>query len=412
MKNLLYWTNFEKIAFRFAFILILSFILIMNNGAYPGFVIVTKPLISFFHFLTPWFAKNVLNYNYDYNIFTNGSSDTSYDWISLLIILLLAIIGGTIWSLLDKNRKNYNVLYYWLSVLIRYYIAFILIYYGGIKLIHAQMPPPSLNKLMQPLHEFSPMGLAWTFLGFSKGYNIFMGIVEVLAVLLLFRKTVAIGALITMITSINIMAMNYFFDVPVKVLSTALFLLSLFLLLPNIRILYSFFVLGKTAELQTIPKPIFRKSWINKSLIGLKIIIIAFYFISQFFLLKSRLVMISEIYKKSSINGVFKVDLQGKSLKTIPSHWRYIIFEFEGNAVVRDTDYKADYKEYVLDEKTKEITINNFKLHYLIQENGDIILTKTFPTGTEEIKLIKQKKEDFELLKRDFNLIQEYPYNR
>jgi len=200
--------------------------------------------------------------------------------------------------------------------------------------------------------------------------------------------------------------------VPVKILSTALFLLSLFLLLPNIRILYTFFVLGKTAELQTIPKPIFRKSWINKSLIGLKIIIIAFYFISQFFLLKSRLVMISEIYKKSSINGVFKVDLQGKSLKTIPSHWRYIIFEFEGNAVVRDTDYKADYKEYVLDEKTKEITINNFKLHYLIQENGDIILTKTFPTGTEEIKLIKQKKEDFELLKRDFNLIQEYPYNR
>jgi len=123
-------------------------------------------------------------------------------------------------------------------------------------------------------------------------------------------------------------------------------------------------------------------------------------------------VMISQNYKKSSINGVFKVDLQGKSLKTIPSHWQFIIFDFEGNAVIRDTDYKADYKEYVLDEKTKEITINNFKLHYSIQENGDIILTKTFPTGTEEIKLIKQKKEDFELLKRDFNLIQEYPYIR
>lgn len=274
MKDQLYWTETEKVSFRFAFIFILSFIILKNNDAYPFFNIISKPFNSFFEVFTPWFAKNILKYTYDYSIFTNGSGDTSYDWVSLLILFILSLIGCVIWSIFDRKRTNYNKLYYYLSVFIRYYIAFMLFTYGAIKQIHAQMPPPTLNKLMQPLHEFSPMGLAWTFLGFSKGYNIFMGIVEISALLLLFRKTTTIGALITMATSINIMTVNYFFDVPVKMLSTALFVFSLFLLLPNLKILYSFFIQGKPAELALISKPIYRKKWINNLLIGLKILLI------------------------------------------------------------------------------------------------------------------------------------------
>jgi len=284
--------------------------------------------------------------------------------------------------------------------------------YGAIKLLHAQMPPPTLNKLMQPLHEFSPMGLAWTFLGFSKGYNIFMGIVEISALLLLFRRTMVIGALITMATSINIMTVNYFFDVPVKLVSTALFILSLFLLLPNIKTLNAFFILGKPAEIRTINKPVFSKAWISKTLIALKIILIVVFAVTQLFSLSNTQKMISEYFKKSTLNGIFKVDRNGKSVKTIPNHWNYVIFEYEGTAVVRDTNYQKSFQQYLLEEKTKEITINNFKLNYTIKENGDIILIKSFPEGTEEVKLIKKKKEDMELIKRGFNLIQEYPYNR
>jgi len=412
MKNQLYWTNFERTSFRFAFIFILSFILLKNNGAYPFFVLISKPFVDIFKDLTPWFAKNILNYKYDYSIFTNGSGDTSYDWVSVIILLLITILGCTIWSLLDKKRTNYNTLYYYLTVFVRYYIAFMLINYGVIKLIHAQMPPPTLSRLMQPLHEFSPMGLAWTFLGFSKGYNIFMGIAEIMAVLLLFRRTVVLGALVTLATSINIMTVNYFFDVPVKLVSTALFLFSLFLLIPHIKSLYFFFIGGQTAELKRLHKPTFNKKWKNKLILGVKILIISFFTLTQLSTLANRQKMISFYYKKSSLNGIFKIDRQGKSIKTIPSDWNYIIFENEGMAQVRDINYEASYKDFTLNEKTKEITINNFKLKYAIQENGDIILTKTFPTGTEEVILIKQKKENMELIKRGFNLIQEYPYNR
>ena len=412
MNNQLYWTTANKVLFRFAFIFLISFIIVFNNASYPGFEALTKPITSLLHDFTPWFAKNVLHYTYDYSIYSNGSGDTSYDWVTLLILILLGVLGSILWSLLDKNRKEYNNLYYWLTVLIRYYIAFMLFNYGAIKLLHAQMPPPTLNKLMQPLHEFSPMGLAWTFLGFSKGYNIFMGIVEISALLLLFRRTMVLGALITMATSINIMTVNYFFDVPVKLVSTALFILSLFLLLPNIKTLYAFFILEKPSEIRTINKPVFSKAWISKTLIALKIILIVVFAVTQFFSLSNTQKMISEYFKKSTLNGIFKVDRNNKSIKTIPNHWNYVIFEYEGTAVVRDTNYQKSFQQYLLDEKTKEITINNFKLNYTIQENGDIILTKSFPEGTEEVKLIKQKKEDMELIKRGFNLIQEYPYNR
>ena len=93
MKNQLYWTNFERTSFRFAFIFILSFILLKNNGAYPFFVLISKPFVDIFKDLTPWFAKNILNYKYDYSIFTNGSGDTSYDWVSVIILLLITILG-------------------------------------------------------------------------------------------------------------------------------------------------------------------------------------------------------------------------------------------------------------------------------------------------------------------------------
>ncbi|MBD1430752.1 MULTISPECIES: hypothetical protein [Sphingobacterium] len=412
MNNQLYWTTTNKVLFRFAFIFIICFIIVFNNEAYPCFNVLTKPITSLFHDFTPWFAKNILHYTYDYTIFSNGSGDTSYDWVTLSILILLGVLGSVLWSLIDRNRKEYNHLYYWLTVLIRYYIAFMLFNYGAIKLLHAQMPPPSLNRLMQPLHEFSPMGLAWTYLGFSKGYNIFMGIVEISALLLLFRRTVTIVALITMATSINIMTVNYFFDVPVKLVSTALFLLSLFLLLPNIKTLYAFFILGKPAEIRTIDKTEYSKPWIKKGLIALKVIVIIVFAVTQYFSLTNTQKMIADYFKKSTINGIFKVDRQGKSFKSIPNEWNYIIFEFEGTAVIRDTNYQKGYQQFLLDEKTKEITINNFKLNYSIQKNGDIILTKSFTEGTEEIKLIKQNKEDMELIKRGFNLIQEYPYNR
>jgi hypothetical protein len=407
-----YWNLPTKIGFRFSFLFILSFILIMNDGAVPVFNYINKPFVQLMHEFTPWFASNVLNYSYDYSVFTNGSADTSYDWITLLILFLWATMGTIIWSIADRNRTSYRTCYYWLTTFIRYYIAFMLINYGVIKLAHAQMLPPGLDRLMQPLGEFSPMGLAWTYFGYSKGYSVFVGIVEILAGLLLFRKTVVLGALITMAISINIMTANYFFDVPVKTISTALFLLSLFLLLPHIKPLFNFLILGKSVRLKAIEKPKFTKPWQSKVLFMIKITVVSIFVVQQISGILNRLKLIDHYSKESPLYGIYLIERNHDIRTTIPNDWASIVFEYEGHATIRDMYYKKKRVGPIIDSTKNKISLNNYTFDYSVRENGDILLTKTFGDRTEEIRLIKQNTEEFELMKREFNWIQEYPRNR
>src|SRR5690606_10646329 len=145
----------------------------------------------------------------------------------------------------------------------------------------------------------------WTYFGYSKGYNIFVGIVEMLAGFLLFRKTFILGALITMSVSINIMLANYFFDVPVKLLSTSLFILSLFLILPNLKPLFNFIVLGKSAQLKGIGKRRFAKRWQSKMAFVVKIVVLATFVGQQIFIYFSRQNPISQHWKKSPLYGIY-----------------------------------------------------------------------------------------------------------
>ena len=230
IKEAIEWSSFKKIGFRFLFIYISAFMIFVNNGAFPFWSYVMELPNKWLQMFIPWVGKNILNLSYDITVFTNGSGDTTYDYVIQLCILVIAFVGAIIWTLIDRNRSHYKTLYYWLTTGVRYYIALMLISYGMYKVIQLQFPYPGFYRLTQAYGDSSPMGLAWTFLGFSKGYNMFMGLAEVAAALLLFRRTVTVGAIITLMTTANVMAVNYFYDVPVKIVSTHLVLLTLFLL--------------------------------------------------------------------------------------------------------------------------------------------------------------------------------------
>jgi hypothetical protein len=363
--------------------------------------------------LTPWFAENILGYSYDHSIFINGSGDTSYAWVSLLILLLLALVGAALWSILDRRRASYTSLFYWLTTAIRYYVAFMLINYGLYKVFYMQMQPPRLTQLLQPLGEYSPMGLAWTYIGYSQGYNILIGSVEILSGLLLFRKTVVAGALITVATSINIMAVNYFYDVPVKMVSTALLLFSIFLLLPYLKALFAIFISGKPAQLLPIQQPLFNKSWKRKSLFIAKLAVLLLFMVQQGMGILSTKKMIAEYLTKSPLYGIYRIEQAGTQGKSIPENWRLIVFEIDNNKVlIRNTDYTPQRESVVIDAAGKKITLNNYQFDYQINPDGNILLTKTFNDHTAHIKLIKQDVQAFELIQRKFHWVQEYPYNR
>jgi uncharacterized membrane protein YphA (DoxX/SURF4 family) len=149
-----------------------------------------------------------------------------------------------------------GVVFYWLSpriphselvqpvvvTLMRYYLAYIIFSYGFAKVFAGQFPHTMAN-MDARFVELTPMRVAWAFFGYSRGYQEFLGWGEVIpAVLLLFRRTALLGALMMFIVMLNVFLINIFFDVCVKINSGIYTALSLYLLLQEFPRLWSFFI--------------------------------------------------------------------------------------------------------------------------------------------------------------------------
>lgn len=92
----------------------------------------------------------------------------------------------------DRKSSDHKKLYYWLTVYVRYYLAYTMLDYGFAKVFIVQFTPlfPNLNQLVQPYGDFTPQGLLWKFMGYLKSYQTFTGFCEVIGgLLLLFRRT-------------------------------------------------------------------------------------------------------------------------------------------------------------------------------------------------------------------------------
>lgn len=106
--------------------------------------------------------------------------------------------------------------------------------YGIAKLIGLQFvykaPPTDLL-----LKDVSATGIMWYFFSLKKGYAILVALGELLpALLIIFKKTRFIGALFYLITIINILAINTFFDITIYTFS-----LSVILFINTLIILFS-----------------------------------------------------------------------------------------------------------------------------------------------------------------------------
>lgn len=417
------WSIVERIAFRFVFIYFLLYIIIQNNGAFPFWRILMGKPTEWLQQFIPWVGKLV--FNVDITVFTNGSGDTTYDYVISFVILVVAIIGTTVWSAIDRNRNSYVKMYYWLSVAVRFYVGLMLINYGLVKVIKLQFPYPAFYRLIEPYGDSSPMGLAWTFLGFSKGYNLFMGIAEVLAGLLFFRRTLTLGAIITLMATANVMAVNYFYDVPVKLLSTHLVIFTLFLLSRDIKKLLTFFLTSKAVSLTPIPKPKFKKDWIPKLMLGFKVLLLGYIFIYGPISVIQGQYMYGEKAPKPALYGMYEVFNVVKNNKdTIPANindfdrWRYIIMERKGFTQIHTmTKARLSFRTEV-DTTKKEILFTNysdtteqFTMRY--HKKDSIFKFETYFRGdTLQIKAKHLTKDDFLLTNRGFNWINEYPFNR
>ena len=86
-------------------------------------------------------------------------------------------------------------------------------------------------------------------MGASESYTMFVGFAEMISGILLFpRKTSTLGALMSIGVLSNVVALNFSYDVPVKLYSSHLLAMAIFVLLPEARRLANFFIFNRPTE--------------------------------------------------------------------------------------------------------------------------------------------------------------------
>jgi len=410
----LQWSTTQKVAFRFFLMFFLLYIFFNPNGVIPFSDNLLNIYIKPFHIIIPWLAQHVLHLPKPVTIFTNGSGDTTYDYLIILFIAVISAIGTIIWSVTSRNTPHYNKLLYWLAVIVRYYVAITMITYGSVKVIKLQFPSPSLSRLIEPLGNMSPMGLAWNYLGFSTGFNYFAGFAELgCGLLLFFRKTSTLGAIMGLIVAGNIMAINYCFDVPVKLLSTFLVIMCLFLLIKESKRLINFFFRNREALPSNLSPHRFKTRWKNRVLNGFKYLLVLYVVFGDLFSAIQAGAQYGDTAKKPPLFGLYKVEYFVKNKDTLPplttdtTRWsKLIVSRYEGyaqvnymNDSVKYFSIKPDTLKHEISFNTMADTIHKFNFSYVIQKPGVLVLNGKWKQDSLHIRLRRYSEKEFPLLK-------------
>ena len=231
------WKGYEKNLFRFFFIFLLIQIVPLDWKFYQQLVSIDW-LHLHFHDLfeltkyQPQFFSAAQTASWYVGSFANWG-----------LFALIAAIGTLIWARLDLKRKEYTVLYYWLRVLVRYRLAFVLVTYGFIKFFPLQMPYPSLSNLLTNYGDYFAWKIYFQTVAIAPKYESFLGFVEILAAFLLFnRRTVTFGVGLIFGFLGNVAVANGFYDIGEQVLSTFIVLLAAFLFAYDVPRLYDLLV--------------------------------------------------------------------------------------------------------------------------------------------------------------------------
>lgn len=434
------WPLWRKIGFRFAFIYLLFYVApwalltsAMGSIEVEWIQWLFTPFYKVVEYIGIGWTWLVETFNtYVYTVAPqlvpfNGSGDTSFGWAQLVFMLWLAVIGCVVWSFLDRKRNNYENLDYWMRISVRYYISFYCLLYGIIKIFTLQMIFPNLSQLATPLGDFLPMRFSWLFIGYSTPYQMFSGVMETIAGLLLInRKTVTLGLITATGVFIHVFVLNLAYDIPVKLFSGHLLLFCIYLLSYEMNRLINFFILNRVSDPDRSFNVEFRSKWMRWTRITLKTLFILTAFVLPMY---STYGQHDQVYNqvkeiKPIKKGMYDVDLYVRNNKdTIPAivsdttRWKNIIFENGTGSVDTEPLFFKRYSRYYFSYKPD--TINNlikfkpsrdtttvFTMKYDLVDENTVNLRALYKGDSVYMRL-KRNNHHFQLTERQFHWLSE-----
>jgi uncharacterized membrane protein YphA (DoxX/SURF4 family) len=415
------WSVATRIAFRFAFLYLVLFCALTQIFTslipIPGFDIPTPAYLPPFRQGITWIATHVFHYTKPL-VYVQASGDKVFDWVFVACVLVIAVIGAASWSVLDRRRREYRTLNHWLRVFLRFALAGQMFVYGLVKVFPMQMPFPSLMRLLERFGDFSPMGVLWSSVGASPAYERFAGSAELFAgILLIIPLTSKLGALICLIDMIEVFVLNMTYDVPVKLLSFHLIVISAFLLLPERVRLMQFCLLDRPVEPSRIDK-VFTTPRANRISTAVQIAL-------GLLLLTVQLHGIAKGWKenaatpKTELFGIWNIDqmtINGQvhpPLLTDAARYRRIIFDSPQRSALQRMDDTLVYFGSGFDPKTKKLTLTK-RGEFTVFRNGkdELVMDGKLDTRAVHMQLSRIDPSQFMLISRGFHWVQEFPFNR
>ena len=238
----------QKFTFWLVFWFVALFIISLpfSYNYLPDVWQITSPV---FEILIGWIKSDALNTNNPFEL--NLASDSTDLYIQTLLLIPIALLLSVASIIGDKTGNNFQKIKYWFFVAISYYLALQLFKYGFDKVFKHQFYLPEPNILFSPVGQLSKDILYWSTIGASYQYSVFAGMIELIpAILLLFRRTRLLGAIIAMFVLSNVLMINLGFDISVKLYGGFLLFLSLLIISPNIKSLYNYFIKNNDVKTQ------------------------------------------------------------------------------------------------------------------------------------------------------------------
>jgi hypothetical protein len=438
------WPLAGRIGFRFAFCYFMLYL--FCNGNVTVFTpvdripwlggVITGWFFKPFQPLTQWLGHRFFHLTGTAAAWHGGGSgDTAQNWIQLGVFLVIALAATMVWSVLDRKRTAYPVLYAWLRFTIRLMVGVSMIVYGFAKVLPIQMQPPSIGMLNEPFGQMSPMTLLWSMLGVMPVYEMICGWAEVIAgVLLLVRRTSLAGAMLTTFVMTNVLLYNLFYDVPVKLFAAHLVLLALFLILADIGPLYRFFVLNESAEPKGVWVPPVSRAGILKAMKIVEICYLALALITVAYNVSTRWTAFQAGQKPSPLVGAWTVaNATPAAPKTAEGRpWTNVYFDNTFRAMVRDSSgqlwrysLKYDATKHTVDmlgwdgptkftwnlDDPSHLTLTARAADPPKPKTGVAAKPPTSPSASETLQLEREPTaKSYVLYDRGFHLVNEWGY--
>ncbi len=426
------WPAWQRVLFRFFFVYLLLQVAPWNwFRIIPGVPFVLRLYYAALDWVVRFSNARYFHVR-ETLVLPNGSGDTSYAWTEVWVFLSVALIACVIWSVLDRRRQNYDRLLYWLRLSLRYYVATAALSYGIIKLYALQMAFPTTSQLATPLGDLLPMRFSWLFIGYSLPYQIFSGVMETTAGLLLFyRRTVTAGLFAATGAFINVVMINVSYDVPVKLYSMHLLLSCVVLLVLDSKRLVNLLVLNRTTPPTTAYDPHYTRHWHAWVSVAVKLLFVWQFLLTPLMNGRTRYQAANAPQKPGPFTpGVYDVSKYEENKTAIPEtsadtiRWKDVIIDNNGAGSVNTSDpvfwqrYRRGYFRYKPDTLAHTATVWKisarqgdstfvFNMRYELPDSNTVRWHAVIRGDSVHVELVRVARH-FQLAERQFHWLSEY----